>query len=106
MLNLKAFGNSFKSQRNRLAIIPVQEGGESRTDKRIHYHMQVEIPARWTTEAWIYAVVEKIKKIDEFGHEQYDVKPVTSSGWLDYCLKSRDKTSFVDAIDVSNLWLN
>ena len=106
MLNLKAYGSSFKTGRNRLAIIPVQEGGDGASEKRVHYHLHLEVPVGWTTEAWTAAVAEKFKKIEEFGHEHFVVKPVWDSGWLNYCLKSRDKTSFADAIDVQNLWLN
>ena len=105
-MNQKAYGRKFKQRARRLDFIPVMEGGQGVGEKHLHCHIQLEVPDRWSMESWIRTAEYSLRKIRCVGSEQCKVLPVTDSGWQSYMLKARDKTSFADAIDVTNLWVN
>jgi len=106
LLNHSAYGNEFKRGRRQLTFFPVREGGVRQQQKRLHYHIQIEVPARWDMERWITEVETVMRRIRVIGHDQCRVTPVIDGGWLSYMLKSRDKASISDAVDVANTWVN
>lgn len=105
-MNQKAYGRKFKRKERRLDFIPVMEGGHSPFEKHPHYHIQMEVPDGWSTDAWMRLAEEQLRKIRCVGYDQYRVRPVTDDGWQSYILKAQSKKSFADAIDVANLWVN
>lgn len=105
MLNKKAFGLKFSRGERQLRIIAVREGGSTPREKRLHYHMCIEVPEPWSIDDWMQTAEDRLTRIKAFGI-QYCIKPVRDDGWLEYILKDRDKKSFADAVDVANLWVN
>lgn len=95
-LNCIAYRNRFKRGEKQLAVFAVREGGEGKGDKRIHYHLRIEIPSGWNARDWIAVAEREWSKLDWAGKEN-EFATEYSSGWLWYMLKFRDKPSFVRA---------
>lgn len=106
MLNKEAYGKKFIRGEKKLTWIAVIEGGSGQADKRIHYHLLVERPEGWSYEDWMLIAKDRAGRIACFSKQQLCIKRVHDDGWLDYILKTKDKRSFTDAIDVANLWVN
>lgn len=84
-----------------LRSLAVREGGVRRNEKRLHYHLQLEVPC--TTPASVFAATccATWRKLDWAGLE-CRTKVGANSGWTSYILKTRTKADYSYAIDLSN----
>lgn len=105
MLNYKAYGNKFKKKDQRLVFVAVNEGGREIGQKHPHVHFFGEVPENCSTDEWIDAAHEILKKIRCIGVKQCVVKPVIDDGWLDYMLKLDDKKVYADSVDIMSMWV-
>lgn len=87
-----------------LRTLAIREGGIGKTMKRLHYHLQIEVPPATTAAAFATRCCDVWRRLDWGGRECYATR-VTDDGWMDYMLKLRDKPEYCYALDVNNSWL-
>jgi hypothetical protein len=100
-LNSKILGSAAKLHGRRLKTVAVIG---SNADGRLHYHAMIDRPPYCSSETFKEAVTDQWLRTD-FGYRQIDIQDAANAGWTDYMLKSRQKTSLLDAIDWTNCHL-
>jgi len=80
-------------------VIPVIEGISG--DKRLHYHLAISTPVRFTLLA-ISEIIEREWAKTYLGGHEVVVKEYTSTGWLGYITKEATKPT-VDNVDWDNV---
>jgi hypothetical protein len=95
------FGNAAKRHGKRLKLVAVLE---TSADGRLHYHCIIERPAFCSFERFAAIVREQWSRTD-FGYHQTYIKDQADTGWTDYMLKQRQKSSLLDSIDWDNCHL-
>jgi hypothetical protein len=97
--NQKIFGNAFRRYGSKLQVLPFIELSAWH---RLHYHLSIEKPD-YIQEHKFSEILENSWLKTNFSRKEIDIKKIHSSGWLLYCLKSKDSTQ---AIDFENLHFN
>ena len=77
---------------------------ESNADGRLHYHAMINRPYYCSFEAFKEAVTDQWLRTN-FGYRHVDIQDAADAGWTHYMLKSRQKSSLLDAIDWNNCQL-
>jgi hypothetical protein len=97
-LETRVLGRAAKVHGNRLRMLCVLEMS---ADHRLHYHCIIERPCHCSIERFGAIIRDQWSKTD-FGYHQIDVQDRSDSGWTDYLLKLRQKSSLLDSIDWAN----
>jgi hypothetical protein len=100
-LNHKLLGSRAKRYGARLRTVAVIE---SNAEGRLHYHAMIDRPYHCSFEMFKDGVTEQWLRTD-FGYREIDIQDAADAGWIDYMLKSRQKTSLLDFIDWNNCHL-
>lgn len=100
-LNRSMFGKAALRFDQGVGCIPVLEGGG---DKRLHYHSIIDCPRPELVPDFPLLIAEQWRST-QWGYWQVDCQANPDGGWLTYITKFRDKPSFADAIDWTNLRL-
>jgi len=77
---------------------------ECSADNRLHYHCIIDRPYHCSFETFSAIVREQWSKTD-FGYHQVDIQDQADTGWTDYILKQRQKSSLLGSIDWENSFL-
>ena len=103
LLNLATYGkNAVRRHRKRLRVIPVLEKDQ---DGRFHFHAAIEPPEHIPQERFRRFVEECWSRID-WGYRKTVVRFNADQGWVDYMLKSKQKSgleAWQDCIDWNSL---
>jgi hypothetical protein len=105
-LDAAAYGKEAIRRGRRLGAIAIREGGTSRHDKHLHYHLQLQVPDHETLYGWRVVAADAWRKLRWASPKQNVFRDVTDEGWISYILKLRDKPNFIDAVDVENIRIN
>jgi hypothetical protein len=97
-LNHTVLGSRAKRYGARLTMVVVLEIS---ADHRLHFHCIIDKPCHYSVTEFAEIIREQWWKTD-FGYHQVDVQDQPDTGWTEYILKQRQKTSLFDSID----WLN
>jgi hypothetical protein len=97
-LNHKLLGSRAKRYGEKLPVFAVLERN---ADDRLHYHAIIDRPTHCSFERFRDCVGDAWRSTN-FGYDQIDVQDSATSGWVDYMLKFRQKTSLLDSIDWNN----
>lgn len=100
-LETRVLGRAAKRHGKRLLMVCVLEMS---ADHRLHYHCVLERPCHCSFERFRAIIQDQWPKTD-FGYHEVDVQDRSDSGWTDYLLKPRQKTSLLDSIDWTNCHL-
>jgi hypothetical protein len=100
-LESSLLGSAAKRHGRRLLMVAVLEVSG---DQRLHYHCIIDRPYHCSFDRFSSAIREQWSKSD-FGYHQIDIQDHADSGWTDYILKQRQKTSLFDSIDWENCHL-
>jgi hypothetical protein len=100
-LNRSVFGKSAMRFGKGVGCFPVLEGGG---DKRLHYHAIIDCPRPELVTDFSLLIADHWRST-QWGYWQVDCQANPDDGWLTYITKFRDKPSFADAIDWTNLRL-
>jgi hypothetical protein len=98
----KTSGHAQDRHGRRLKVISVREH-MPQFGKRFHYHLILEVPGNQSREAFIEVCRSAWHRLRCAG--QSSLQLCKNEGALSYTLKERDKTDFMDAIDVLNTYL-
>jgi len=84
-----------------LRTLAVREGGFRRGAKKLHYHLQLEVPRTTLPSLFASTCCVTWRKLDWAGF-QCRTKVFADPGWTSYMLKTRTKADYSYAIDLSN----
>jgi hypothetical protein len=103
LLNRAVFGTAFRRYGKRLRVLPVLEKGEvparalrlweRGTSGRWHVHCAIELPLHFDAIA-LERLIRVCWRIVEWACGRILVRDGTNAGWIDYTLKSRQKSVF------------
>ena len=100
-LNQAVLGSRAKRYGAKLLMVAVREMS---ADHRLHYHCIIDRPYHCSLERFSHIIREQWSKTD-FGYHQIDIQDQADTGWTDYILKQRQKSSLLDSIDWANCHL-
>jgi hypothetical protein len=101
-LNQAVYKTAFKRHGKRLKVIPILE---KLTNGRWHYHAAIEPPKHLSAEVFEALIRDCWHKTD-WGYQELLIRPNADRGWVDYMLKTRQKSAletWADSIDWGNL---
>jgi hypothetical protein len=108
LLNRAVYGAAFRRHRKRLRVLPVLEKGELRArtlrswqraaSGRWHIHCAIELPLHFDAFTFEKLIRRCWTKV-EWGYKRILVRDGANAGWIDYMLKSRQKSEFDGCID-------
>ena len=101
-LDKAAYGAGAKYRGMKVNAVPIVEGGEGLDDKRLHYHLKIEVPEHIPLEDWLRIASREWAEIELAG-VQKRFRNALDADWLAYMLKLRDKPCYTDAVDLLNL---
>jgi hypothetical protein len=104
-LNRAVFGNAIRRHSKRLRVI---SSLEKDADGRYHYHAALEKPSRFKEEEF-KALIARCWTDTRWGYRVIDVKFGPDQGWIDYMLKSSQKSgleAWTDCIDWNSFYNN
>jgi hypothetical protein len=103
LLNRKTYGNAFCRHGKRLQVIPILEKDR---DGRFHYHVAIEPPDHIAPVRFSELVQECWSQTD-WGYRKTEIRFNADQGWVDYMLKSNQKSGFEawsDCIDWNSFY--
>jgi hypothetical protein len=100
-LECAILGSAAKRHGRRLLMVAVLEISG---DKRSHYHCIIDRPYYCSFERFSAIVCEQWQRVD-FGYHQINIQDHADTGWTDYIVKQRQKSSLFDSIDWANCYL-
>ena len=108
LLNRAVYGVAFRRYGKRLRVLPVLEKGEVQanalrsrergTSGRWHIHCAIELPSHVDAVALENLIRDCWAKV-ELGYRRILVRDCADAGWINYMLKSRQKSEFDGFID-------
>ena len=108
LLNRAVFGAAFRRHGKRLRVLPVLEKGEVCSSSlrsgerapfgRWHIHCAIELPEHLTA-AGLEKLIRHCWANVELGHGRILVRGGANAGWINYMLKSRQKSQFDGFLD-------
>jgi len=102
LLNRAVYGNAVRRHGKRLRVIAVVE---KETSGRWHLHVAIEPPIHMTFEQFAATIRSCWRKTD-WGYDELMVRRGANEGWIEYMLKSRQKSdldAWIDCIDLDTL---
>ena len=107
-LDHAVYGNAVRRHNKRLRVLPVLEKGEVRSralrpvergnNGRWHIHCAIELPSHFDVIAFEKLINDCWTKVD-WGYDRVLVRKGTDRGWIDYMLKTRQKSKFDTLLD-------
>jgi hypothetical protein len=101
-LDRAAFGSAGVRKGRRVGVLAVREGWDNPASKNLHYHLALTVPDRFTPEGWADIAHRSWTPLEWASSAQNMFKPMWSDQWLSYIFKTRDKPSYLDAMDYEN----
>jgi hypothetical protein len=101
-LDRAAFGTSGVRKGKLVGAIAVREGSDGWSNKHVHYHLALDVPARYCPEEWADVARRTWTALEWASPEQNRFEPMWSDQWLSYIFKTRDKPVYLDAMDIEN----
>lgn len=98
----RQFSKRPRNVAHRLKVIAVREGGIGMGNKRLHYHLKIEVPTDLDRQEFCAACLYIWSKLDWASATQNRATACSDKHWIAYILKLRDKADFATAIDINN----
>ena len=102
VLNRAVYGNAARRYGKQLRVLPILEKEEY---GRWHFHAAIKSPPHIGPDQF-KAIIHKCWSKLDWGYRVIEVRPNADRGWINYMLKSRQKTEFYawsDCIDWGSL---